>query len=221
MENGPYRLVLASSSPRRQEIVRGLAEHVACVPPDVEEAGARQGESPEELALSLSLKKARRVAEMVGLAMVLGADTLVVLGGEVLGKPGSAEEATDMLRRLKGRTHRVVTGVTVLDGRTGRTSASARASEVTMRRYSEGEIGAYVASGEPFDKAGAYAAQDVDFRPAASIEGCYLNVVGLPLCEVVTLLEGMGVSGRLRAGWSPPAECIDCTLGPRSEVVFQ
>jgi predicted house-cleaning NTP pyrophosphatase (Maf/HAM1 superfamily) len=93
-------------------------------------------------------------------------------------------------------------------------SVSARASEVTMRRYSEREIEAYVASGEPFDKAGAYAVQDIDFRPTASVRGCYLNVVGLPLCDVVTMLDGLGGLGRLRAGWSPPLACVGCSLTP-------
>ena len=214
----PRRLVLASSSPRRREIVKGLAEPVALAAPDGDERRAHHGESAEELVSYLSLDKARQVAEGASTAVVLGADTVVVVDGYVMGKPRDPREATEMLRRLRGRTHRVVTGVTAFDGASGRWGASVKTSEVTMRPYSDTEISAYVATGEPMDKAGAYAVQDGEFRPAATVDGCYLNVVGLPLCEVVTLLEGMGASGRLRAGWIAPAECEGCALVQHTEV---
>ena len=216
--DGQRRLVLASSSPRRREIVSALAPSLVCMAPDMVEPPPESGELPEEYVRRLSLEKARSVAASSGSAVILGADTAVVLDGEVLGKPGDREEARRMLRRLRGRTHRVVTGVTVLDGRAGGWLASAKTSEVTMRPYSEVEIAAYVDSGAPLDKAGAYAVQDGEFRPVAALDGCYLNVVGLPLCEVVTLLERLGAPGRLRDDWSPPAECVDCTLGHRSGV---
>ncbi len=214
----PRRLVLASSSPRRRQIVKGLAEPVALAAPDVDERRARRGESAEELVSSLSLEKARRGADGASTAVVVGADTVVAVDGAVMGKPGGPREAMEMLRRLRGRTHRVVTGVAAFDGASGRWAASVKTSEVTMRPYSDTEIAAYVATGEPMDKAGAYAVQDGLFRPAASVDGCYLNVVGLPLCEVVTLLEHLGASGRLRAGWVAPAECAGCALVGRAEV---
>ena len=217
-DNPPSGLVLASSSPRRREIVKGLAEPVVSAAPHGDERRVGPDETAEELVASLSLEKVRQVADGAGAAVVLGADTVVVIDGDVMGKPGDAAEATQMLRRLRGRTHRVVTGVTAVDTASGRSSASIKTTEVTMRRYSDAEISTYVATGEPMDKAGGYAVQDSGFRPAASVDGCYLNVVGLPLCEVVTLLEGMGVSGRLRAGWIAPAECGSCPLVQRTEV---
>ena len=146
-------------------------------------------------------------------------DTVVVMDGEILGKPAGAEDATRMLRQLRGRSHSVVSGVTALDGASGRWLASARESRVTMREYSDQELAAYVASGGPFDKAGAYAVQDVDFHPASHVEGCYLNVVGLPLCEVATLLARLPTQARLRSDWTPPTQCVDCPLSQRTEVV--
>ena len=108
---------------------------------------------------------------------MLAADTQVVLDGESLGKPADGADAVRMLGALRGREHTVITGVTLLDAGPGRMRTSVRPSDVTMRRYSDAEIWAYVATGDPFDKAGAYAVQDVEFRPA-TVRGCYLNVVG-------------------------------------------
>ncbi len=140
------------------------------------------------------------------------------MSSDVLGKPDGPRGATHMLARLRGRIHRVVTGVTALDGRSGRWLASAKTSHVTMREYTDADVAAYVASGDPMDKAGAYAVQDDGFRPVAGVDGCYLNVVGLPLCEVVTLMKDLGSPVRLRDGWSPPSRCVGCTLAERDEV---
>jgi len=215
---GMGRMVLASSSPRRRDLVLAFAPPFTAVAPEVEETPPRSGESPEDLVLRLSLEKATWVAGRAVAATVLGADTVVVLDGEVLGKPNGPQGATHMLARLRGRTHRVVTGVTALDGRSGQWLASAKTSHVTMREYTDADVAAYVASGDPMDKAGAYAVQNDSFRPAASVEGCYLNVVGLPLCEVVTLMKDLGSPVRLRDGWSPPSRCVDCALAGRGEV---
>ena len=215
-QSGRKRLVLASGSPRRRELVKALDQPMEVLAPSNHEAARRSGEPPEDYVLRLALAKAREVAKQTSDSVVLGADTAVVLDGEVRGKPANSPEATQMLRRLRGRTHRVVTGVVALDGDSGRRVASTRGTDVTMRRYSDGEVAAYVASGAPLDKAGAYAIQDSSFQPAESVEGCYLNVVGLPLCEVVTLLAQLGQSATLRPGWKPPVDCRDCPL-PRGQ----
>ena len=183
-----------------------------------EETPPRNGEAPEEFVLRLSLAKARGAANGSGPAILLGADTMIVLDGQMLGKPTGPTEATSMLGRLRGRTHRVVTGVTALDSESGQWLGSTRSTDVTFRDYSDAELAAYVTSGEPFDKAGGYAIQDPLFDPATAVEGCYLNVVGLPLCEVVTLLAKLGVDAHLAADWRPPKVCQDCPLDRRVEV---
>ena len=213
------RLVLASGSPRRRHLIMALDLPVDSVSPDVSEGDPRPGETPHRFVVRLSAEKARQLAGQVGDAVVLGADTAVVLDEEVLGKPDSKAQATLMLRALRGRTHWVVTGVTVLDTKSGHWLSAARCTDVTMRSYSDQELAAYVESGTALDKAGGYAVQDDRFRPAKCIHGCYLNVVGLPLCEVVRLLEGLGAPVRLRPGWQPPKQCADCPLEERQEVM--
>ena len=209
------RLVLASRSPRRREIVGALVPPVHQIDWNGEETPPRNGETPEEFVLRLSLAKARGGADRSGPATVLGADTVVVLDAKILGKPTGSTDATGMLGRLRGRTHRVMTGVTILDSESGRWVASARSTDVTFREYSDAEVAAYVASGKSFDKAGGYAVQDRLFAPAVNVEGCYLNVVGLPLCEVVTLLAELGVAATLEARWRPPDSCRECPLHQR------
>ncbi|MCH7483467.1 MAG: Maf family protein, partial [Chloroflexi bacterium] len=113
--------------------------------------------------------------------------------GAVLGKPWDAEEATAMQRSLRGREHRVITGIALIDAATGEERSGYRASRVIMRAYTDDEIAAYVASGDPFDKAGAYAVQSESFAPAAEVLGCYLNVVGLPVCELLKVVGSFGL----------------------------
>ena len=213
------RLVLASRSPRRRDIIKALGLPVEVASPGGEEGLPRPDETPAEFVVRLSRQKVRRVADEINGAgpvpdgvVVLGADTAVVLDGDVLGKPASADEATRMLRALRGAAHTVVTGVTIWQAALDRRLSAAKTSSVTMRDYSDAELAAYVDSGEPFDKAGAYGVQDSGFRPAAAVEGCYLNVVGLPLCEVTELLAEVAPDTRLRPSWQPPAECRDCPL---------
>lgn len=154
------------------------------------------GPLPEAVA-ALALRKARAVARHRRSGLVLGADTVVVIDGEALGKPSGRAEAAAMLRRLRGRTHEVMTGVAVIDAATGVEAARTVTSRVSMRAYSDAEISAYVATDEPLDKAGAYAVQGIGGTLVAGLEGSRSNVVGLPLDATAALLRqfGMAVSG--------------------------
>lgn len=142
----------------------------------------------------LALAKARAVAARVGRGVVLGADTEVVVEGEALGKPADPEAARAMLRRLRGRTHEVVTGVAVVDATTGRAASTAVVSRVVMHDYPDTVIEAYVAAGEGLDKAGAYAIQGQGAELVAGYVGSYTNIVGLPLAETRRLLADFGIS---------------------------
>ena len=210
------RLVLASSSPRRRELIAALDLPVEVRSSGLHEGPPRNGERPDEHVVRLSREKARDVAGSAGGAAVLAADTSVVVDGAVLGKPADEHEATRMLTTLRGREHDVITGVTVLHGASGRAVSSSRSTRVTLRKYSDREIEEYVLSGEPMDKAGAYAVQDLDFRPASRLDGCYLNAMGLPLCDVLTLLHTLGIPTRVRTDWRPPEQCVDCPIAART-----
>ena len=210
-EAGPAaRLVLASSSPRRREIIAALDIQVQVSSSEVEEGPARHSESPEEYVVRLSREKALAVARSVGDAVVLAADTSVVIDGAVLGKPLDELDATRMLRLLRGREHSVITGITALHAKSGRAIGTYKCTRVVLRSYSDQELEDYVRSGQPMDKAGAYAVQDPVFHPASRLDGCYLNAVGLPLCEVVTSLKALGVSARIRPDWQAPEQCFEC-----------
>ena len=187
------RLVLASGSPRRREIMESAGLEFEVTLSDVTEGPPADGESAKQYATRMAQQKASAVADRLGGGIVLGADTVVVLDGAILGKPASASEAVEMLGRLRDRDHGVTTGLAVVDSETGRVRTAAVTSTVHMRPYDDDEIAAYVASGEPFDKAGGYAVQDAHFRPAKGVEGCYLNVVGLPLCTAADLLSRVGL----------------------------
>ena len=212
------RLVLASTSPRRREIIEALDPTPECVAPVGDESPPRPGELPEEYVLRLSLDKARSVTDGVGAATVLGADTVVAVDGEILGKPVDMDDATRMLRLLSGRAHSVFTGVAALEADTGQSAAIACQSRVTIRPLSDAELLDYIALENPMDKAGSYAVQDKSAGLAESVDGCYLNVVGLPLCEVMTLLDRFAAPSQLRSGWRPPPECVDCVLSQRLEA---
>jgi len=178
-------LVLASRSPRRQELLRRAGIPFEARPADVEETPL-PGEDPQRHVERLARAKAEAVAAGPG-EMVLGADTVVVVDGEMLGKPGDAEEAAQMLRRLSGREHLVLTSICLKSA-----AGAAVETEISRVRFvplSEREIQDYIASGEPMDKAGAYAAQGLASRFIDRIEGCYFNVVGLPVARVCRLLK--------------------------------
>ena len=208
-------IVLASSSPRRRQLLSGLSIEFQVESP-TEPEDILPEESVRETVERLSLSKASAIAQSRPAAppgnLVLGADSLVVLEGRALGKPADAAEARRMLESLRDREHQVVTGVSIVDTTTGRTLTASQVSSVVMRAYSDAEIESYVRSGEPMDKAGAYAVQDRVFCPAAAVEGCYTNVMGLPLCLVVDMLRESGLQLSPESDITVPDECRECPL---------
>jgi len=193
MAETPPAIILASQSPRRLALLTDIGLPVTVLPSTVDES-ARPGEQPEETALRLAVEKARDVAQNAPEAVVIAADTLVVLEGKVLGKPRSSEDAMEMLMRLRGRRHMVHTGLAVINGPTGQESVQLASTPVLMRTYSELAMRAYVNSGDPMDKAGAYAIQNEVFDPVQRLEGCYANVVGMPLCHLYRVLAPWGLA---------------------------
>lgn len=183
----PPRLLLASGSPRRRELLARLGVPFEVRRPDVSEV-PRPGESPSQLVARLALEKARAGREPG--AVALGADTVVVAAGAILGKPEDAEDARRMLRALSAASHEVWTGVAAVGESADRVGLCR--TEVRFRRLEEGEIGAYVASGEPMDRAGAYAIQGGAAGFVESVDGDYESVVGLPLGLVAELLAEFG-----------------------------
>jgi septum formation protein len=185
-------LVLASASPRRQELLRNAGIAFTVQPADVDETPL-PGEPPRECAERLARDKALAVWRLRPQDVVLGADTIVVVDEAILGKPIDAADAARMLRQLSGRVHRVITGVCVVEAAgTGENRELRTASEttlVTMNQLSDDEIRDYVATGEPMDKAGAYAIQGMASRWIPRIEGDYSNVVGLPVALVYRMLR--------------------------------
>ena len=188
------KLVLASGSPRRAQILGDAGITLEVGPADIDEDAVFEAALNGELSAAvqaLALAKANSIAETRAGEYVLGADTIVVLDGEVLGKPGSADEAFSMLRMLNDRSHEVITGVAVVNP-AGETHTKHVSTAVKFRRLDEDAITEYVSSGSPFDKAGGYGIQDDSFAPVASYDECYLNVVGLPMCATSELLEQSG-----------------------------
>lgn len=193
-------IILASTSPRRRALLALLGCPFDLATPDVDETPL-PSETPTALARRLARLKAATVAREEPTAVVVAADTVVALGGEVLGKPMSADDAARMLRALRGLPHDVFTGVAVARG--AQVWDAVVTSQVIMRPYTDEDIAAYVASGDPLDKAGAYAIQHPSFQPVADLQGCYANVVGLPLCAVWRLLREAGID-------TPPGLINDC-----------
>ena len=183
------RLILASASPRRSELLRNAGIGFEVDPADIREEPVAD-ERPIDYAQRLARDKARAVFARHPDAIVLGADTVVVVDEHLLEKPANAEDAARMIRLLSGRTHEVITGVCLLAADFERTEAEV--TRVTFVRMSELEIREYVASGEPMDKAGAYGIQGVASRWVERIEGDYFNVVGLPVARVYRMLKEAG-----------------------------
>jgi len=185
-------LVLASGSPRRAEILSGAGVELEVVPADIDEDSILAGSTDLRNSVQrLALAKADLVASEYLDRFVLGADTIVVADGLVLGKPKSDEQAIDMLNRLNSRRHEVITGVAVINP-AGETHTNYVSTSVKFRSLDEDAIAKYVSSGSPFDKAGGYGIQDRSFAPVASYDECYLNVVGLPMCATSELLNSSG-----------------------------
>lgn len=185
-------IVLASASPRRRELMEMLGVQDLKIIPAKGEEVAPEGAGPEELVKALSAAKAREVAALCESGdLVIGADTIVWHRGRVYGKPHSRAEAVDMLHTLSGETHEVYTGVTVIRG--GCEKSESEKSLVHFRPLTDAEIEAYVDTGEPMDKAGAYGAQGKAALFVRGIEGDFFNVMGLPLCRLGEMLREQGV----------------------------
>jgi septum formation protein len=191
LESSIVNLILASNSPRRRQLIGLTGWDFVVSIADVDES-PRENESPADYVLRLATTKARAITAKTD-DIILAADTTVVDGSEILGKPQDDAEAVAMLTRLRGRTHQVYTGIALLRGGDDSLQTDLCVTDVPMRDYSDEEIRAYVASGDPFDKAGAYAIQHPEFSPVINMSGCYASVMGLPLCHVVRLMRRMGV----------------------------
>jgi septum formation protein len=186
-------LLLASGSPRRRELLHLLGIPFQVVVPHGEETCPPSGDA-HLLASQLARQKASSVVHGGADALIVAADTLVVLNGRILGKPEDAAAARAMLDALRGRQHQVITGLAILPAPTQSPRVQSVETQVWMRLYGDHEAAAYVARGEPFDKAGSYAIQDPLFHPVERIEGCYANVMGLPLCHLFVALKQAGVT---------------------------
>lgn len=188
-------IILASASPRRRELLEMLGVRNMTVMPAQGEEAACEGFSPADTVLALSRAKAEEVAQRCSQAgipgVIIAADTVVAAEHEILGKPRDEAQAAQMLRSLSGRTHKVYTGVTVIAG--DRLLAAAEETAVTFRSMTEREIAAYIATGEPMDKAGAYGIQGIASLFVEKIDGDFFNVMGLPLCRLAQMLSEVGV----------------------------
>ena len=184
-------LILGSTSPRRHHLMQEAGFAFTAARPDIDES-LHPDESAIDYVARLSREKAQAVAALLP-GLILCADTTVAIDNQILAKPETPAEAEAMLRQLRGRLHHVHTGVTLLDSDTQQLTTTVVTTEVYMRDYTDAEIAAYVANGDPYTKAGGYAIQHREFHPVARVNGCYTNVVGLPICTVTRLLAAYGV----------------------------
>jgi MAF protein len=192
--NEPLGMLLASQSPRRCELLTLLGWDFSVAPAEVDET-VRPAERPGDYVRRLAVAKAEAVTGLANPGwLVVGSDTAVVDGDEILGKPVDNQAAVAMLHRLRGRSHQVFSAVAVIESGTGRTHSDVCVTDVPMRAYRDEEIHAYVATGDPLDKAGAYAIQHRGFRPVTNLAGCFANVMGLPLCHLVRTMREFGLA---------------------------
>ena len=208
----PGVLTLASASPRRREFMEALGLAFTVIPAGLTE-DAIPGESPQEMVRRLSREKAQAVSANLESGLVIGADSTVVFQGQAVGKPVDDDDARRMLQKLRGTTHHVATGLTVLDVASGRLMSDSMTSQITLRDISDQEIEHSIASGMPKDKAGAYAVQDTELRPAIDWQGCYNNIVGLPVCRLLEMLQELGY--QMPVGWTVPSGIVcgeDCVI---------
>jgi septum formation protein len=209
--NAAPSLILASASPRRRELLARLRLPFEVLPAGVDESAPEVPVDAVELARDLARAKAAEIAVTRPEAPVVAADTIVVLDGRILGKPESEDEAWETLRALRSRPHSVITAVAVARG--ADVHVDHALSTIHMRDYAEDEIADYIASGDPFDKAGSYAIQHERFRPVERYEGCYCNVVGLPLIMTWQLLLESGVPVPDLTSLDLPEQCSHCPIG--------
>ena len=188
------RIILASASPRRKELLKQLIGEKFLVYPSSYEEPPQPGLNPEEVLLKHSVETARDVAKHFNSGIVISADTSVIYNGEILGKPGSPENAEKMLEKVGGREIQVITGLTVLDLDSMQEISEFESTNVWMAKISKEQISAYVRTGEPLDKAGAFAAQGKGAVLVEKVDGDFFNVVGLPLFRLGKILERLGVS---------------------------
>lgn len=188
------KIILASGSPRRYELLSRLGLPFEGLPPEIEEDTGSTGD-PLDFAARMALSKAEAMAPGNGDRVIVGADTIVVADGVILGKPGDEERALEMLRLLNGRRHQVITGIAAIHPEKGMVETGLKTTEVEFNKVTEERILEYVKSGDPLDKAGAYGIQGRGRFLVKSIEGCYHNVVGLPLCLLMELLGKIGLDG--------------------------
>jgi len=212
-------LVLASNSPRRRQLISLGGWEYTLIPTKIDESTI-PGECAEDYVRRLAEMKAHAACRMISPehlpgSLVIGADTAVVSEGEVMGKPTDAEDARRMLHHLRGRLHQVFTAVTVLNPATDELSRAVCVTDVPMRDYSDEEVQDYIASGDPFDKAGAYAIQHPVFKPVRDLHGCYANVMGMPLCHLTRLLARYAIHPQVEI-----AQACQATIG-YSCPVFQ
>ena len=185
-------IILASESTRRVDILRSLGISFSIIPPDIDEE-RRKDESPRDFVLRMSEEKARKVGDHFPDKWVIGADTVVVSRGKVLGKPKDEEDAFETLKGLRGKWHKVITGYCVLNASKDIMSCDAVETKVLVRDMSDEEIIRYIKTSEPLGKAGSYAVQGKGGYMVKEIRGSYSNVVGLPICEVAEVLLSLGV----------------------------
>ena len=187
------KIILGSGSPRRRALLAKLGVDFEVMTADVDEDSITDGDLVANVLARARLKADALKPLIPQKAIVITSDTTVADGEEMLNKPADGDEAWRMLSQLRGRTHQVHTGLVCID--VGGTEHSlVNTTEVVMRPYSDGEIEVYIASGDPLDKAGAYAIQSPGFRPVARLEGCFTSVMGFPLCDVAELLKNCGVN---------------------------
>jgi MAF protein len=208
------RFVLASASPRRRELLTRLRLQFDVRPTDVDE-DAGDSTKPQVVAHRIAKMKAEAARLLDETSPIIAADTVVALDGALLGKPEDADEARRMLRSLRGRTHDVVTAVALMPATKRAVLSRQPITHVTMRDYADAEIEAWIARGGPFDRAGAYAIQDDAFQPVARYDGCYCNIVGLPLWPLLEMLRKAGTPVDVTPQRLLP-QCSACPLAPRS-----
>ena len=184
-------LILASSSPRRRDLLRQIGLRFEVIPSSVKEE-KEDGEDPISHVLRLAQEKALDILHKVENSWVIGADTIVFVNGEILGKPSEVQEAYQMLKKLSNREHKVITGFYVIDSESGKSIKRHVETAVMMKKLTHEEINGYIKTEEPFDKAGGYAIQGIGSFMVRGIKGSYTNVVGLPVCELVEDLERLG-----------------------------